>query len=184
MGDFVPVYKPGFVVEEQGDLLRITTSMSQQEKGAVRLGMVFLSLLAVGFLVSPVLAFASNPFDRVKAAGLFFAQSVYAVPLVILLGLVVVLAVKGTLKHVMEVTDTSIVILEGDYGFYRPRKYALTYVKNLRGSTYPGRKEGAVKFDYGAQTILFGRSLQEAEANLIVQAILKKFPGLKDPAGR
>ena len=40
--------------------------------------------------------------------------------------------------------------------------------------------EGVIKFDYGSQTIVFGKWLTEAEANLIVQAIVKKYPRLKN----
>jgi hypothetical protein len=183
MSDFVPVYKSSFVIEEQGDLLRITTGMSQQEKVGVYVAMGFLALLAAVFLVSPVLVFAAQSLgDRIKAIGSFFGQCIVAVPLVILMGFVIFFGVRRTLKQVMEVTGTDIVIREGDHEFYRPRKYAAVYIKNLRGSTYPGRNEGAVKFDYGARTVSFGKSLQEAEANLIAQAIVRKFPALKEPA--
>ena len=179
MSDFVPVYKSSFVVEEQDSLIKITTEIPKREKTGVYLGVTFFVLFALGYACfTPVTLITHH--NRVEGIASFLYLSFWAVLLLGLASCMVFIGVKRTFKHIIEVTDNSITILEGDYKFYlRPKKYSIKFVKNLRGSTYPNRKEGAVKFDYGSQTIVFGKSLEEAEANLIVQAIVAKYPNLK-----
>ena len=179
MSDFVPVYKSSFVVEEQDNLIKITTEMPKREKAGVYLGLSLFVLFALGYTCVTPLTFVTHH-NGVEGVASFLYLSFWAVLLLALAGYVVFTGVKRTLKHIIEVTENSITILEGDYKYYlRPKKYAIKFVKNLRGSTYPNRKEGAVKFDYGSQTIVFGKSLEEAEANLIAQAITAKYPNLK-----
>ena len=180
MSDFVPVYKSSFVVEEQNNLIKITTEIPKREKMSVYLGLAFFVLFALGYAcVTPLTLITHH--NRAEGVASFLYLFFWAVPLLGLASYIVFIGVKRTLKHIIEVTDNSVTILEGDYKYYlRPKKYEIKFVKNLRGSTYPNRKEGAVKFDYGSQTIVFGKSLEEAEANLIVQAIIKKYPSLKE----
>ena len=179
MSDFVPVYKPSFVIEEQDELIKITTEMPKREKAGVYLGLTFFILFALGYAcVTPLTLITHH--NSAEGIASFLYLGFWAVLLLGLVSYMVFIGVKRTLKHIIEVTDNSITILEGDYKYYlRPKKYAMKFVKNLRGSTYPNRKEGTVKFDYGSQTIVFGKSLEEAEANLIVQAIIAKYPNLK-----
>ena len=145
MSDFVPVYKPSFVIEEQDGLFRITTCMSRRENGVVFFCVAFLFLVALGFLFSPFLAFMVNPFDKARATASFLRLSMSAIFILAIIGYVIVLGIRRTLKHIVEVTDKSILISEGDYNFYRSKKYAMAYVKNFRGSTYPGKKRRCCK---------------------------------------
>jgi hypothetical protein len=179
MSDFVPVYKPSFVVEEQASLIRITTEMPKREKVAVYISVAALLILALGFLlITPLTIFSHQ--TRIAGIASFLNLSFYAVIFLALTIFVTVIGIRRTFKQIIEVTGDSLTILEGSYKYYfRPKRYAIKFVKNLRGSTYPNKKEGAVKFDYGSQTIIFGKSIEEAEANLIVQAIVTKYPNLK-----
>ncbi len=44
-----------------------------------------------------------------------------------------------------------------------------------RGFDFMGLSGGPIAFDYGAKTVRFGASLNEAEANIIVESITKRF---------
>lgn len=55
-----------------------------------------------------------------------------------------------------------------------PIVYATTYRSNFTAE-YLGLAGGQIAFDYGAKTVRFGGSLDEAEARMIVDAITQRF---------
>ena len=67
-------------------------------------------------------------------------------------------------------------------GLGKTRFYDLAAVSGLRTALAEealGRQpQGRVRFDYGARTVAFGSSLDEAEARLLVMEILQRFPQL------
>ena len=80
-------------------------------------------------------------------------------------------------------------------GFGFSKKYDLAQISNLRVSPIPAshgdRKSknsqfglfgGVVAFDYGAKTVRFGGSIEEAEGKMVVDRISRRhgFPGMVD----
>ena len=75
------------------------------------------------------------------------------------------------------------------FGIGRSREYELSHVRSLRVSPEPsdslggGWKRnsiyfggGVVAFDYGAKTVRFASSVDEAEGKMIVDRILRRYP--------
>src|SRR5688572_23741853 len=154
MSDFVPVLKPSFTAEEKDGILKFTTGMPRGEKTFIYF---FLSMMTLGVLF--FVALYISMFDSLVPTPSLLDLISLALISISILGFAVRWGIQRTLKHVIEVNDNSITILEGDYNYYHFQKYAMAHVQNLRGSTYPWSKAGAVKFDYGAQTIICGKSL-------------------------
>ena len=109
-------------------------------------------------------------------------------------------------KEIVQATGSSLVVSRQLFGYGRPHEYLAEHVRNLRVSDDSGETswidwwnrsifgkldEGAIAFDYGAKTFQFGLELDEAEAEQIVAAILRRFPqygksllGVQDAAQR
>jgi len=72
----------------------------------------------------------------------------------------------------------------------QPKDYELSSVKTLRTTPIPyepfyilrwlGLTGGPIAFDYGTETVRFGAGMQEAEANQMLDLLLKKAPQLRD----
>jgi hypothetical protein len=72
----------------------------------------------------------------------------------------------------------------------QPKDYEVLSVKLIRITPIPyepfyilrwlGFAGGPIAFDYGAETVRFGAGLQEAEANQILDLLLKKVPQLRN----
>ncbi len=175
MSNFVPVNPPNFLVDERSDSLKITTGNSTRAKIVAYFLFIFFLLMTLGSLFFVISAFVKNS---------YFDRYTIIVPSLIF-GLATLIHFTNTFEHTMEITNNDVTIFEGASNFFRPKRYDIAYIKNLRSSmrAFPRENAGAVKFNYGSQTIVFGKWLTEAEANLIVQIITKKYPRLKDSLG-
>jgi hypothetical protein len=175
MSNFVPVNSPKFLVDEKDNSLKITTGTSTRTKITAYFIFVFFLLMTLGSLFLTIFTFVKNSHYDVDITSM----------VTLIFGLGTLFIFTRTFEHTMEITNDSITIFEGANNFWQQKKYAIAHIKNLRSSmrTFPRENEGAVKFDYGSQTIIFGKWLTEAEASLIVQAIVKKFPKLKNSLG-
>jgi hypothetical protein len=90
--------------------------------------------------------------------------------------------------------DGTVLAVESGYNPLRPTKeYALNEVRNLRVITTHTGWYGnsgrdfwggapALKFDYGGDTICFGRGMSEAEAAQLIAELRKRHPQLTLPA--
>jgi len=90
-------------------------------------------------------------------------------------------------------TDQYLDVRREALGFGRSRRYDLTSVKDLRVSLLPSSTmswgngahswnysgAGAIAFDYGAKTVRFGASIDEAEAKQIVTQLVSRSPWLR-----
>jgi hypothetical protein len=96
-------------------------------------------------------------------------------------------------KENIEVTDDMIKLRNAVFLFGQTEEYLATHIKDLRVSTkvvnhnslgwskassFRGGSSGLLAFDYGAITVRFGRSLDEAEAKQILERISSRFPHL------
>mgnify|MGYP000852418679 CR=1 FL=1 len=171
MNIYFPVNPPqNFSIEEKGNSLKVVTGTSTRTKRTVYGVLAFFLLITLWSMFFVMFTFVkSSCFDE-----LIF------MPLIMGIGTLYLFTKIS--KNVMEITDSGVTIFEGAANFWRSNKYDIAHIKNLRGSmrTFPCENEGVIKFDYGSQTIVFGKWLTEAEANLIVQAIVKKYPRLKN----
>jgi hypothetical protein len=175
MSNFAPVNPPrNFSVEENSNSLKVTTGTSTRTKRTIYVVLAFFLLMMLGSLLFVIFAFVKNS---------YFDGFILIMPLIMGVGTLSLFTKIS--ENIMEITDSDVTIFEGASNFWRSNKYDIAHIKNLRGSmrTFPREKEGAIKFDYGSQTIVFGKWLTEAEANLIVQAIVKKYPRLKNSLG-
>jgi hypothetical protein len=175
MSNFIQVIAPrNYSIEEKSNLLKVTTGTSTRAKRTTYVVLAFFLLMTLGSLFFIISAFVKNS---------YFDANNLVMPLI--LGVGTLFLFTKTSENIMEITDSDVTIFEGASNFWRSNKYDIAHIKNLRGSmrTFPREKEGAIKFDYGSQTIVFGKQLTEAEANLIVQAIVKKYPQIKNSLG-
>lgn len=169
MNNFLPVNPPqNFSIEEKGNSLKVATGTSIRAKRTVYGVFAFFLLMTLSSMFFVMFTVVKNS---------YFDELIF-MPL--MMGIGTLYLFTKISKNVMEITDSGVTIFEGAANLWRSNKYDIAYIKNLRGSmrTFPRENEGVIKFDYGSQTILFGKWLTEAEANLIVHAIVKKYPRL------
>ncbi|MEW6778004.1 MAG: hypothetical protein AB1405_17030, partial [Bdellovibrionota bacterium] len=94
-------------------------------------------------------------------------------------------------REEIEITPHSVKLLRIIGNWARAKEYNVKHVKEFRASHWSthffnqeysmalwGFGGGPLSFDYGAKTIRFGASIEEAEARVIVEAIRKRFPEL------
>ena len=85
-------------------------------------------------------------------------------------------------RELIWIDATGLRIRRDVLGFGVTRFYDLNAVSNLRVAPWePLRRRqrgGKIRFDYGAKTVAFGESMDEAEARLLVADILRYFPRL------
>ena len=102
----------------------------------------------------------------------------------------VVLAWHVVGREVVEVVAGELVLAFEVLGLRHSKKYSVSNISALRSVAVPpwgfragsrspiGSSAGAVAFDYGARTIRFGASLDEAEAKLLVKELVLHTPSL------
>ena len=88
-------------------------------------------------------------------------------------------------REIVSLEPGSLTIKRAVLGVGLPREYDLAHIKNLRVSSEPanpfgwmsfwGMGGGLIAFDYGAKTVRFAASIDEAEASQIVSELKTRY---------
>jgi hypothetical protein len=94
-------------------------------------------------------------------------------------------------REIVSLRPDSLEIRRDVLGWGTTREYDLAYARNLRVSRRPfdpkrpleawGIGGGSIAFDYGARTLRFGSSLEEAEARQVVSELVSSNAALAGP---
>ncbi len=83
-------------------------------------------------------------------------------------------------REIVRIDGAALAISREPIPFPRSREFDWTQVRNLRVSPSLRPRQnfspGTIAFDYGARTHGFGRGLDEAEAQMLIDAIARRFP--------
>ncbi len=175
--------EPRHTVEDDGETLRITIPLPKRRYAILSLGVGLV--FTVGFLLltsRPLFGSSYNgePWLPYALLGMFVLVSIYAIAVLLwlLFGVEVIKVDRDGIKTRRQLFGLG---RTHDYDGDHIRRlraapivYATTYRSNFT-SEYLGLAGGQIAFDYGAKTVRFGASLDEAEARAIVEAITQHF---------
>lgn len=125
--------------------------------------------------------------------GISVSGAIFAIPITII-GLFILYHFLWQVigKEEVQITSTSIKIGQVVLGYKRTKEYLLEDIKDLglarvtpkdivshSGPFISMPNFGTISFDYGAKTIKFAGSIDEAEAKIIIAKIQEKYPEYK-----
>lgn len=147
-------------------------------------------------IFSTILTFVNQIRDNPSALGPFLIPIGFLVLIFVFMVFILLFGVQRILwsfagKEVVVVNHGSIRVFHHLFWMGKPREYLAEHVRDLRasmpGRPFPGSRsfkeilahpgmQGAIAFDYGARTYRFGAEMDEAEARMIVNDILQRYP--------